>query len=172
MLDNFTAALTKELLRALSGRLFTDAEIRGITSHAVGKYLKDWFPEPEKEQAARERVEEARHHIGQASEIIAGMQADLSQQTEQLDALLHEIEEKKSLAERYGRLAETNEKQFAAFREEIEATLREELIRQSEQGKAMRRAASIAIWTATLVAGAALGTYFKDIVQWVQAIAV
>ena len=62
MLDNFTAALTKELLRALSGRLFTDAEIRGITSHAVGKYLKDWFPEPEKEQAARERVEEARHH--------------------------------------------------------------------------------------------------------------
>jgi hypothetical protein len=153
------------LMRSLTGRLFTDSELHRFTSHAIGRYFSEWFPEPERDRQARERVEEARNHISRASSIIAGMQSDLESQTEQLNKLLEEIDEKKELADRYARLADTNQEKFAAFREEMEEALRNELIQQSEQGKKLRRVASITIWFITLILGAALGAYFKDIVK-------
>jgi len=156
----------------LTGRLLSEKEVRALTSHVVGKYFAEWFPEPEAERSARERVEEARLHIGKASQIIAEMQIDLSHQTERLDQVLSEIEEKKELSERYQRLAETNQEQFAAFRGELEGAVRQELVAQSEQGKGLRRLASVLIWLLTLVAGAALGAYFREIVAWMQGIIV
>src|SRR6202044_2307868 len=98
---DLTAAISTELLRAVTGKLFTEAQIRTVTSHAVGKYFAEFLPEPHKDRAARARVEEAREHIASASAIIAEMQQELGSQTEQLDKLLAEVDEKKKLAERY-----------------------------------------------------------------------
>lgn len=168
--NTLIAQIYTELIRSLTGQLFTKDQISQITSHTIGKYFAEFFPESEREKKAQERVEEAKGHITEASAIIAEMQSDLESQTTQLDALLADIEEKKKLAEKYKELASTNQEKFAAFKEEMGASLREELGQQSEQGKTLRRISSIIIWLVTLLLGAALGAYFKDIVEWAQAI--
>jgi len=163
-------AVSTELIRAVTGKLFTEEQIRSVTSHAAGKYLADWLPEPGNEKAARERVEEARTHIATASAIITDMQTELNDQAAQLDKLLVEIMEKKKLAEQYAHLAATNHEQFSAFRMEIEYVLRQELIAQSDKGMLARKVASSTIWIVTLVLGAALGTYFKEVLAWLKII--
>ena len=105
-----------EIIRAITGQLFTKDQISQITSHAVGRYFSEFFPKPEREAKAKERVEEARKHIVQANNIITEIQSDLENQNVQLDALLVDIEEKKKLSEKYAQLAATNEEKFAAFR--------------------------------------------------------
>ncbi|MCG7964823.1 MAG: hypothetical protein N0E54_19135 [Candidatus Thiodiazotropha taylori] len=157
-----------ELIRAITGQLFTRDQISQITSHAVGRYFSEFFPEPEREAKAKERVEEAKSHIIQANNIITEMQSDLENQSVQLDILLLDIEEKKKLAEKYGKLAATNEENFAALKEEMGGALREELVIQSEEGKTLRRISSAVIWLITLILGAALGAYFKEIVTWAK----
>ena len=164
------AAISKEIIRTVTGQLFTDREIRAFSTHTVGKYFSDWLPEPQEEKIARKRVEAAREHIREASTIITAMQIELVEQTQKLDLLLEEIEEKKVLAERYTQLVNTNQAQFAAFRQEMEESLRKQLIAQSKQGRRLRQAASAIISLITLLTGAALGAYFKDIVQWAQKI--
>ena len=79
---------------------------------------------------------------------------------------MSEVEEKKQLAEKYQTLAQTNREAFEAFRLEMEGTLRNELIRQSEKGKGIRRMASFIVWLITLTLEAVLGTYFKDLTAW------
>lgn len=164
-------AVSAQLIRSITGRLFTDSEIRALSTHAVGKYFSDLLPEPKYERAARERVEEARTHIARASQIVTQLQIELGSQTQQLDAVLKELEEKKQLAQKYETLAHTSQEQFAAFKAEMEATLRQELVAQSERGKGLRRVASAILWFVTLVLGAALGAYFKDILGWLQSVA-
>ena len=93
-----------------------------------------------------------------------------SLQSAQLDKLLVEVEEKKRLAEKYGQLATTNQQQFAAFRSEIEEVLRKELMAQAEKGRRPRQVASFTIWLFTLVLGAWLGTYFKEVLAWAKAL--
>lgn len=169
--DTLFGAVGVELSRAITGRLFNDDQIRSVAKSAIGKYFADWLLEPADEHAAKERVEEARLHIDKASSIITQMQRELSQQSGQLDILLAEVEEKKKLAERYGHLAATNKGQSAAFRSEIEELLRKELVAQAERGRRLRQAASFAIWLFTLIVGASLGAYFKDVVAWVKVLA-
>lgn len=158
--DEFLRALSQ----ALTGRLFTDEQIKNITSGAVGKYFADYFPTPKDEQEAHDKVNAARKHISAASTIILDMQENLESQNHNLERLLTEIEEKKKLAERYETLAQTNKQEFAAFREEMEESLRKELKEQADKGKHLRQMASFLLWILTLVAGAVLGAYFKDIV--------
>ncbi|NYT79527.1 hypothetical protein H0A71_21370 [Alcaligenaceae bacterium] len=163
---NFINAIAAEAFRAITGRLFTEAQIRQVATHAVGRYLTDLLPEPADDRAARERAEEARSHIEQASSIISQLQYELGSQTKQLDNVLAEIEEKKRLAMKYETLAKTGQEQFAAFKSEIEGALRQELANQSEKGKTVRRLASGFLWLVTLVLGAALGAYFKELLAW------
>lgn len=108
-LNKLINSIQIELIRFVTGRLFTKEQISQISSHAIGKYFAEYFPRPEREKRARERVEEAKEHIINASVIIAQMHSDLEQQTTQLDALLADIEEKKRLAEKYEELASTNQ---------------------------------------------------------------
>lgn len=169
-LDILFHAVGVELTRAITGRLFNEDQIRAVTKSAIGKYFAEWFPEPADERTARERVEEARLHIGKASSIISHMQEELSLQSTQLDNLLVEVEEKKKLAEKYGHLSATNQQQFAAFRDEMEEVLRKELVSQAETGRRLRQAISFAIWMFTLVLGAWLGTYFKEVLAWTKAL--
>lgn len=163
-------AFVVELSRAVTGRFLSEKQIRSIARSTIGKYFADFLPEPKDERAARERVEEARQHIGKASSIISQMQQELAQQSVQLDVLLMEIEEKRKLAEKYEQLAATNQRHFAAFRTEMEEALRQELIAQQEKGRRLRQLASFAIWFVTLILGASLGAYFKEIVEWAAAI--
>ncbi|ELB2184811.1 TPA: hypothetical protein ACVOZB_004497 [Vibrio diabolicus] len=159
-----------ELIRTLTGQLFTEKQVQLITKHTVGRHLAEFFPEDENEKNARERVEEARVHISKAGDIISHMQAELDLQTNQLDTLLNEIELKKEQANKFAQLAATNEAKFSAFKEQMAESLKAELVAQSNEGKNLRRAASAFIWLLTLVVGAALGTYFKEIVQWLGAL--
>jgi predicted RNase H-like nuclease (RuvC/YqgF family) len=166
--SNLITNIYLELIRSFTGQIFTKEQIEHITSHTIGKHLTDFFPENESEKKAIERVEEARHHINQASLIISEMQLDLENQTNKLDLLLHDIEEKKIIAKKYEELANTNQEKFSLYKEEMASALRSELTEQSEQGKTQRRVASILLWLITLILGAGLGAYFKDIMQWLS----
>lgn len=165
-------AIGAELFKAVTGRLFTEEQIKAVSTNAVGKHFADFLPEPKDERASRERVEEARDHITKASQIIALLQSELGTQTEQLNAVLNELEEKKQLAQQYQTLATVGQEQFAALRVQMEGALRQELLAQSERGKRLRRIASAILWFVTLVLGAALGAYFKEVVQWLRPIVV
>ena len=152
--------------KAITGRLFTESQIKSITRHSVGRYFKELFPEAENEIERRERIELAQNHITQASRIMSEMRSELDAQKETLELLLAEVDEKKSTAERYDALAKTNQRSVTAMREEIEATLREELTRQSKAGRGTRRIASAFIWLFTLVAGAVVGNHYNDIIAF------
>ncbi len=96
------------------------------------------------------------------------MQEDLETQDRKLGSLLKEVEQKKRLADRYQALANTNRESFDAFRAEMEDALRKELQEQAEKGKRIRRTVSIILWVITLIVGAALGAYFKDVVAMIR----
>ncbi|GAB2707923.1 hypothetical protein [Comamonas sediminis] len=107
LFPDFINAIAAEAIRAITGRLFTVVQIRQVATHAVGKYFADLVPEPTDERAARVRVLEARGHLEQASAIISQLQSELGSQTQQLDKVLSEIEDKKQLALKYEALAKT-----------------------------------------------------------------
>ena len=159
--------LAAVLTRAITGSLYTDDQIKSITKGATGKYLKEFFPETKDEVDSKNRVDSARDHIEAASTIIRDMQEDLEAQDKQLSTLLETITEKKKLADRYQTLADTNQEAFNAFRLEMEEALRKELVEQTNTGKRIRQLATGIIWLVTLIAGAALSTYFKEILAWV-----
>ncbi|MBU1156931.1 MAG: hypothetical protein KJ921_13825 [Proteobacteria bacterium] len=167
MFDFILLPLFEAVFRALTGRLFTQQQIKSITSHTIGKYFSDFFPTPKEDRDARQKVEEAREHIATASNIIGDIQKDLEGQEQKLSALLEDVEKNKGLADHYRTLAETNGEKFKAFRTEMEEALRNELTKQAENGRRRRQIAAIAIWLFTLFSGAVLGTYFKDIWKWV-----
>ena len=52
----------------------------------------------------------------------------------------------------------------------MEEVLRKELVAQAEKGRRLRQAVSFAIWLFTLVLGAWLGTYFKEVLPWAKAL--
>jgi hypothetical protein len=165
LVQKISFEIVQQLIRAVSGRIFTEDQIKRITSDAIGKHFADFFPTAKEELHAKQKAETARMHIHSATTLIREMQHDLEEQDSRLQRLLLEVEEKKALAERYQALAHTNKQALDAFRAELEESLRRELVAQAEKGRGIRRAASISIWVVTLVLGAALGTYFKDIVD-------
>ena len=156
------------LVRALTGRLYSEEQIKTVTSSAVGRYFADFFPQPKTEAEAKRRVAAAQQHIAAASTMIHDIQEDLNIQSSKLDALLAEIDQKRKLADRYQALVATNEETFQAFRAEMEQAFRSELQTQAEEGRRVRQFVSIGVWLITLVAGAALGAYFEDMVAWVR----
>ena len=164
LITQVSAELLSTLARTITGKLYTDEQIKTITSGAIGKYFAEFFPTPKDELAAQERVDSARKHISAASSIIRDMQEDLEAQDRKLGESLKEVEQKKRLADRYQALANTNREAFEAFRAEMEEALRKELQEQAEKGKRIRQAVVVILWVVTLVVGAALGTYFKDII--------
>lgn len=162
LLDEATLALA----RIATGRLFTKEQIRHITRHSLGRYLEDLFPKDAEDLPRAERLSAARNHIENASVIIAEMRIELNAQAEALDRLVEEINEKKSLADRYASLASANKDAVSAMTMEIEEAIGNELARRSEEGRTARRVASATLALVTLVSGAALGAYFKDIIDW------
>ncbi|ABV67180.1 hypothetical protein Abu_0920 [Aliarcobacter butzleri RM4018] len=166
-LDLFSS-IVLEIVRSINGKLYTDEEIKNITKGATGKYLKEFFPSSQDELAAKNRVEAAKKHIEAASNIIRDIQDDLYSQDKQLNDLIDTISEKKKLADRYQTLANTNKEAFEAFKVEMEEALKHELIEQENKGKRLRQLVSLGTWLVTLILGAALGTYFKDIIEFIK----
>ena len=164
----FFASIITELGRIATGQLLTESQISSITSHAVGRHLSELFPEPEDSRDARAKIVAAQAHIESAGTIIHDLRHELDNQTSQLRSLIEEIDEKKSLAQRYELLANTNQEQFSAFREEMEETVRRELTERANSGKRLRQIFAFSVWIITLILGAALGSYFTDIVSWLR----
>jgi len=54
LISSIYIEILSSLSRGVTGQLFTDDQIKAITSHAIGRYLSDWLPEPEEEKKARE----------------------------------------------------------------------------------------------------------------------
>ncbi|MBU1041489.1 MAG: hypothetical protein KKF77_10370 [Proteobacteria bacterium] len=163
-------ALIRELSRAITGRLFSDDQIRSITKGTIGRLVSDYFPSSCDDKAAHDRVEEAKDHLNAANVILSSMQTELSTQVEKLNQVISDIDEKKKIAERYDAIAATNKDQVEAYKAELGEIIRAEIEIQSNKDRGLRRAVSVAVWVITLVAGATLGTYFKEIVVWVKSL--
>ena len=168
---NFSLLLSEifnELIRSITGRLFSESDIKQITNHSLGRYFSSLFPEDPDTSSSKEKIIEAKNHIRSAVEIVDTLKRELNAQSETLDQLTSEIEEKKKTAERYTNLANTNSQAADAIRDEIRASIRDELVSQSETGRTIRRIASLVIWSLTLILGAALGNYFDEILSFLS----
>ena len=135
---------------------------------SLDNIFSDWFATPAQERETSEKVASAQKHIADATDIISGIRADLDSQAQQLNQLVQDIAAKKEAAAHYATLAKTNEEAFAPFRVEMERTIREQLIAQANKDRTLRRVVSFIFWLITLVAGAALGAYFLDIVSAIR----
>lgn len=170
-LEMVSTEFSNQLIRAITGRLFTTEQIRAITSHSIGKHLSELFPTEKEELERQQRFEAAKSHIDEATQIIAEMRSDLEAQNDSLNRLMEEIDKKQMIAERYAHIANTKEAEVQAVREEWEIVLRNELEKQSEEGKAVRRIVSISLWVFTLIAGAAAGHFFPLLLEVLSATA-
>lgn len=164
-LTELAQTISLNLIRAMTGNLLSDEQIRKISSNVVGSYFADFLPRTKSEVAAAEKVDQARLHITEAANIISSLQVDLENQAEQLDKIVTDIEEKKKVADRYSTLVQTNEKTMAAIRAEMEEVFRHELTAQNQRGKRLRLVTNFVVWVFTLV----LGAYLPQIVQYVRA---
>lgn len=158
--------LTKASAQVITGKFLSDEQIQLISKNVVGSYFADWLPNQKDDVEAKNRVEQARLHISEASKIISGLKGDLDNQAQQLDQIINEIEDKKKIADHYSTLAETNQKAFEAFKIEMEEAIRKHLQAEAENGKRARQVVSFIFWSITLVLGAALGAYFIPIVEF------
>lgn len=169
-LNLISAEIVQSLSRLVTGKLLTERQIRGVTENVIGKHFIGFFPPPVEEVEAKRRVELAREHISAASTIILKLQHDLASQADELEKIAKEIEEKRSIADRYAALASANQRMVQAFRVEMEEAIREELVAQAKKGQGIRRALAFTGWLLTLILGAALGTYFEEAVEFLRAL--
>jgi hypothetical protein len=142
-----------ELSKIITGKLLTDAQITTASKTIVGSHFTDFLAPTQKEVEAKERIENARRHISEASTIISSIQNELEDQAAKLDFLVKEIEQKKELADRYATLAKANEEYFLAYRAEMEDAVRKELIAQSETHKNMRKVLAVFLFIFSAVFG-------------------
>lgn len=166
LIDTLVLELGQTLVRAVTGKLLRDSQIVTLTSSVVGRHFSEWFPEPEAVRDSKARIDEARSHIAAAVQIVEGLRTDLDSQATELDDLQKQVDEKRRLAERYAAIAAVHRDATTALRQEIEETLRRELIAQSNEGKRVRQVASLALWVFTLVVGAAAGVYYPRVEAW------
>src|SRR6266571_8304111 len=115
IINLLSAEISQQVIRAITGRLFTKEQIDAIAKNSFGKHFAEFFPTPEDEREAIERVVEAEAHIAKATAIVTKLQADLNSRSVALRAVLADIEDKQKLAEHYATLASANEKQTAAI---------------------------------------------------------
>jgi hypothetical protein len=167
IIDTVDASITA-IIQIITGRFFSDEQIRLMSKNAVGAYFAEWLPTPKDEVEAKKRVEQASLLIAEASHIISGLQGDLDNQAQQLDQVMKEIEEKKKVADHYSTLAETNQKAFEAFKTEMEESIRKQLQVEAKKGKKARQVVSFVLWFITLILGAALGAYFIPLINLIR----
>jgi hypothetical protein len=170
MIQAVILELSRSLTRFISGKLLTEEQIKGVSANIFGKHFIGLFPPPLQEVEAKQRVELAREHINAASTIILDLQQDLASQADELEKVSKEIEEKKTLADRYAALATVNQQAVQAFRAEMEEAIRIELAVQASKGKSLRRGLTLTGWLLTLILGAALGTYFKEVIAFLRSV--
>ena len=142
----------------------TRNQLKNILKHAAGQYFKELFSETAHLDRS-EKIEIPQENIQRASNIIVELKAGLDAQAATLNKLM-KMDEKQGTAQRYAAFAETNKEAELAIRVEIESAMREELVAQSSKNKAIRILFSLIIWVVTISLGAALGSYFKEIVTF------
>lgn len=158
LLDSFS----QELIKMISGELLSDAQIRAIVNHSVGKYFKQLFPKIGEEREIADCVDEARQYISKIGELIVQLQDKLNAQAQQLELSLEKYKKIKSLSDQHQALAKIGREQSQALRSEIEEAMREQLLAASKKGKKVRQI----VWLLTLILSAGLGAYFKDIIAF------
>lgn len=170
-LETLTSEVTLQLVRVLTGQLFTEEQIKNISKHSVGRHFTDMLPENIDTKSHKERIELAQKQIESAASIMADMKVELDTQKKTLTNLINDIDTKRADARKYGELAATNQNTISAIRHELEFALRAELTRQSQEGRILRRTISIFLWIVTLIIGAALGAYFREMVAFITNLA-
>jgi len=168
MLESFLQALFVALKEIVRGTPFSTAFLDGVSGNLADDLIQKMkarlaYGDP------RDKIMVAKRHMESAGAIFDELRADLDAQSKALDELVIKAEEKKKEADHYTRLASISEDAFSAYREEMERVIRVSLEEQAARGRRMRRIASGILTVTTLVVGAALGAYFKDIVAWMRA---
>ncbi len=159
-------SIAYSFVNGITGRLFTQKQIGDIAKSVISISFSPDAPDPADPTAAQERFDEARVHFAKANAIITDMQEELTQQSNKLGELHVEVATQKNLAAEYGRLAALSKEDSSAVRGAFEEAVRNGIAAEAEKGRTSRRIAS-AIWAVvTLVGGAWLGAYFKEIPSW------
>jgi hypothetical protein len=147
-----------ELSKLITGKLLTEAQLEAASKNIVGRYFSDFLATPQKEVEAKERIEKARLHISEASAIISSIHSELEDQAAKLELLVKDIEEKRQLADRYATLAKTNQEYITALKAEMEDSVRQGLLAQSEKHKFRRQLMALLLFV--------LGAVFSSLVQF------
>lgn len=165
---NFIDALSVVIIRAITGLLLSDREVKEIAQEATEHLLRfDPFgPIRGTGDQPPEKIAIAQNHIRSASAIIGEIAGELEAQSIALENLTAEFESKRKVAAEYEQLAATNEAAAEAFTNQMRRSIATELEERSRKGRNMRRFTTLFIWFITLVSGAALGHYFSDILGY------
>jgi hypothetical protein len=168
MLTNLVVDVSQVISQIATGRLLSADQIRTITGNVVGRYFADWFATPKDEQDAARRVDAAKDHLAEATRLILSLKTDLDEQAKKLDAVVADLQVKKTEASHYETLAATNKALYEPLKRELRESLRRELEEQAAKGRRLRQVVAIVGWVITLI----LGAYVPQIVAWLRALAV
>lgn len=136
-----------------------------LIDKVADKIVADFFVKVEKAESKEDPaklIDDARNHMAAAGAIFDQLKSELDQKSVDLDTLAKQVEEKKIEAVHFSNLAGVGEAAFASFRKEMEESVQQSLQTQAKNG----RLARITITIVTLIVGAGLGAYFKDLVTW------
>jgi hypothetical protein len=112
--------------------------------------------------ASEKKIIRARDYISRAENIIVDVKKEIEDENLKFVEVIEAIEEKKRLAERYVELAKTSEGQIAEFKDEMEKTLRKDLIKQTNSDNIIRQVVQIVLSLLILAGGIAIGYYLKE----------
>jgi hypothetical protein len=159
--SSFISTLLEFLRSAATGRSVTSTTTEVISS-IISNYVTEKFGEPR--PSGTEKIAIAKRHMEKAGEILDEIRGDLASEAKKLEELSATVELKRLDVVRYDALAATNKETINAIRQELEIAIQAKLEEQARKGRRMRQAVAAFMWIITLIAGAALGTYFPRIV--------
>jgi hypothetical protein len=140
--------------------------VSAIAFDVVGDIVKNQFGLTYEEQEdIRQRANIASEHLAEAGKILAELQTELTQRSNELDSLLADIDNRRAEAEHWQEMAMVNEKLASALTREIERRVRDQIRSELDRNKTRRRIVGLITWIITLISGGVVGAIIQ---QWWQ----
>lgn len=147
----------------LVGTSYSASILTKIVADSVLEVLKGGFGFTQQDQISiQDRTERASKLIMEAGIIITDLQKELTENNNQLNEIVSNIQLKREEAEHWRALASTNQQLANALIKEIEQRVGNEIRKQLERDKNRRRIISIIVWIITLLLGAFLGAIVQE----------
>lgn len=154
---------------SVGGSLFGGALPVGALSGIIGNVASDVVARllgtPRDTQDFKVRAEAAAEHLNNAAAILGQLQLELGERTQELQAVVAEVESGKDQAQHWRTLASVDKQVAQSLVREVEVRVRTQIQAELDRNKTVRRIAGFLVWTITLVLGALVGLWAQELWQ-------